>query len=903
MDRMPGQSGAVLTTHHLVYRFGDFELRPGRQLLRDGSPIPIGSTALELLRLLVTARGHVVTKNELFDALWSDVVVVENTLHQHIRALRQALGAQADLICTVPRRGYRFAGTVEEVMVDSSQAADELGRPPAIPSPLTPLIGREDEVKAVELLLQSNRCVTLLGPGGVGKTRLALEIAQRRRADRDRAAYLVELTSIADGAHVAAAIAGSLGLSGPSGVPPLTRIRHALREAAALLVVDNCEHLIEPTAALLRELLEACPALQIVATSQRPLGIPGEQRFQVPMLGLPPPGASNPSMLASASAVQLLLARVGDCDSRLAFDGDALKTAAELCRQLDGNALAIELAAVRVATLGLAAVCGGLADRFQLLAGPRRGELPKHQSLHSMIDWSHDLLTAEQAAVFRRASVFSGGWTIESAIEVVGDAADRRADTGRHLAELVEWSLIGRDASTQSPRFRMLETQRAYAGEKLRASGEQARYAETHARHLCALFEASYAAWDATPDDQWIARYGPERDNLRAAIRTAIDLPEPALAKRLVGASMWLWRATGAIHEFQQILGEPLLHSPSSRTDAYAARVRLAQAYALHATSTDSRRMKTAAKLAVAAFEKTDDPLGAANSLLCLASAFAQLGDTSSHLACLARVEPALAGHETGKTFGWYCGSHAWAAQLAGEPRDALAWAIRSRAAYRRSGGWYGETRAMLHIADLKLAVDDVEGSIAIGNESVARLQGSSHRVDLGRALANLGAAWFARGELEVARSCWARALGELRGLDFTYWVFDHVALLAIAEGRDECAARLIGYADAGYARLNKGRRVQNEQRARERAIARLESRYSAEALAILMLEGANASEEEALATALAPPPDRPPSQRPTPLAAVSSRSRARPAERHRPRRSRAGCRSGPRRRRGRPRD
>jgi predicted ATPase/DNA-binding winged helix-turn-helix (wHTH) protein len=851
MDRMPGHSGAVLTTHHLVYRFDGFELRPGRQLLRDGSPIPIGSTALELLRLLVTARGNLVTKDELFEALWSDVVVVENTLYQHIGALRKALGERGELIVTVPRRGYRFAGTVEEAMVDSGPAAEQLGRPPAIPSPLTPLIGRDDEVTAVERLLRASRCVTLLGPGGIGKTRLALEIAQRRRAADDPAVYLAELASLADGAHVAAAIAASLGLSGPTGVPPPIRIRHALREAPALLVVDNCEHLIDATAALLRELLEACPALRILTTSQRPLGLPGEQRFQVPMLGLPPPGTSNPSLLAASSAVRLLLARVGDCDPRLAFDADALQNAAELCRQLDGNALAIELAAVRVATLGLAAVSGGLADRFRLLAGPQRGALPKHQTLHSLIDWSHDLLTAEQRAVFRRVSVFSGGWTIESARAVVGEPTDLRGDTARQLAELVEWSLVGRDDSLQSPRFRMLETQRAYAREKLRASGEEARYADAHARHLCALFEAGHAEWDSTPDDAWIARYGPERDNLTTALRTAIDAHDPALAIRLVGASMWLWRATGAIHEFLRILEEPLLSTDPSPPDAFAARLLLAQAYALHATSTDSQRIKEAAERAVAAFAGTPELLGAANSMLCLASAFAQLGDTASHRGCLARVEAVLAGRKSGKTFAWFCGSHAWAAQLAGEPREALAWAIRSRAAYRGSGGWHGETRAMLHIADLKLAVGDVEGSIAIGNESVERLRGGSHRVDFGRALANLGAAWFARGELAVARDCWARALDELRGLDFTYWVFDHVALLAIAEGRDECAARLVGYADAGYARLNKGRRVQNEQRARMRAMAHLESRYEGEALSTLMLEGASASEEEVIAAAL----------------------------------------------------
>jgi predicted ATPase/DNA-binding winged helix-turn-helix (wHTH) protein len=854
MERGRRQNNSVVVAHQIAYRFHGLELRPGRQLLRDGHPVPIGSTALELLRLLVKARGDLVTKEELFEALWADVVVVENTLHQHIRALRKALGGQSDLIGTVARRGYRFAGAVQEVTVDSWHASDDLARPPALPLPLTSLIGRDDEQVAIERLLQSQRCVTLLGPGGVGKTRLALEIAQRRAEGGSDSVYLAELAAITEGDNVAAAIAACVGLSGPSGMPLLLRIRHALRDSAALLVLDNCEHLIDAAAAVARELLQYCPSLQIIATSQRALCILGEQRFQVPALALPAAGAVDPVLLASP-AVRLLLARVGDCDSQLAFDGDALTDAAELCRQLDGNPLAIELAAVRVAALGLTATRAGLADRFQLLDGDRRDVLPKHQTLNSMIDWSHDLLTAEQRATFRRVSVFSGGWTIEAASEVVGSAANHCTDMGRQLAGLVEWSLIAREPSTRSPRFRMLETQRMYAKHKLHASGEQTHYVTAHARHLCQVFEASYDEWDATPDDRWIARYGPERDNLRAAIRTAIDMPDPALAARLIGSSIWLWRASGAIHEFQQLLAEPLLRADASSSNGFAARMLLAHAYTLHATSTDSQRVRAAAELAIEAFTGTQDVLGAANAELCLASAFAQLGDTASHSACLARVASWLGARRQGKTFGWYCGSHAWASQLAGDPHEALRWAIRSRAAYRGSGGWYGETRAMLHMADLKLAVGDLEGAIAVGNESVERLQGGLHRVDFGRALANLGAAWFARGEREVAKGCWALALDELRGLDFTYWVFDHLALLAIAEGRDACAAQLIGYADAGYARLQKGRRVQNEQRSYAQAMAHLESQYRREQLASLMFEGANASEDEVIGAALTSTP------------------------------------------------
>ena len=838
-----------------TFRFDAFELRAGRELRREGKPIAIGKIALDLLGALVGARGELVTKEELFDAAWPDVVVVENALHQHMRALRQALGERANLIGTVARRGYRFLGEIEEIPVDAGHAA-AAGEADAIPSPLTPLIGREDELAAIESLLQSHRCLSLLGPGGVGKTRLALEIASMQQVGGAGKVAWAELAGIAQGESIPAALAGAFGLSGPANLEPLARIRHALRNAPALLVLDNCEHLIEACASAAHELLRHCSGLRVLATSQRPLGIVGEQRFQVSMLGLPAAGASAASILATSPATRLLLTRVRECDPSWRCDDDGLSDAAALCRQLDGNPLAIELAAVRVATLGLAATRTALADHFRLLAGARRDGPPKHQSLDAMLDWSHGLLTDELQATFRRLAVFSGGWTIALARAVLGDASDGAggADVASRLADLVERSMITCESSAPTARFKMLEAQRLYATRRLQASGEQARYAAAHARHLCDVFEGSYGEWDDTADGAWIARYGPERDNLRAAIRFALAAPDMALAARLVGSSIWLWRAIGASHELQQILEQLLPRSQTAWPRAVKARLMLAHAYSLHATSTESLRVQVAAERAVAAFKGAHDLLGQANALLCLASAYAQLGDTPSHRACLGQVDALFGERRHGKAYGWYCGSHAWAAQLAGELPEALQWAIRSRAAFRGSGAWHGETRAMLHIADLRLALGDVDSAITIGEESAARLEGRHHRDDHGRVLANLGAAWFARGELETARSCWERALDELRGLDFSYWVFDHIAALAIAEGREDCAAQMIGYANAGYARLHKGKRVQNEQRAHGYAMAHLASHLDAAELATLLSVGATAAEDDVMALALLRP-------------------------------------------------
>jgi predicted ATPase/DNA-binding winged helix-turn-helix (wHTH) protein len=462
--------------------FGRFALRSDtRQLLIDGEPARLGARAFDVLLTLIERRDRVVTKNELLDLVWPGLVVEENNLQVQISALRKLLGPQA--IATIPGRGYRFSHKLDGGAPAGTAVASTGGTPPSASAPAVAvapqLLGREDDLNALEALVRAHRMVTVTGAGGIGKTAVARALAHRMRGAFEHGACVAELASVSEPALVATVVASALQVELGS-QPPLATIAQAIGGRRMLIVLDNCEHLLRAVAELVETLGPAAAGMHWLATSQEPLKLAGEQVFRIGALALP--ADETVEAARQAGAVALFEARAHAADPGFSLTTDNVGAVIDICRQLDGIALAIELAAARVPLLGIEGLRRRLDERLHVLAGGNRLALPRHQALRAALEWSHGLLTVPQQAVFRRLSVFVGSFALEAAQQV---AADENLDQWAvldALAALVDKSLVVAEADAGGePRYRLLDTMRKYALDRLEAAGDGDA---TRTRHL-----------------------------------------------------------------------------------------------------------------------------------------------------------------------------------------------------------------------------------------------------------------------------------------------------------------------------------------------------------------------------------------------------------------------------------
>ncbi len=515
-----------------VYVSGDWEIDLARRELRVGrARVHLGSRAFDIVELLVQSAGELVSKDDLVRRIWQRSAVQENTLHFHISAIRKAFGADRGLLKTVSGRGYCLTGdwvVQDGAEPDASRPVEMLpGRasatPGNLPAAASELIGRSVALQKLRVLIAGARVVTLTGPGGIGKSKLALAAARDQVARFEGQVWWVDLASVSHPDLVPSSVAAALALKLGGDDVSCDAVAGAIGDRTLLVVLDNCEHLVDAVARLADALVTRCPHIVILATSQEALRIEGEQLYGVPPLQAPPPQATGCDKLLAYSAVQLFIARATALDRNAAASDQPLAAIAAICRRLDGMPLAIEFAAARAATLGVGEVAGRLDDRFAVLTSGRRTALPRHQTLRATLDWSYELLPAPEQRVLRGLAVFPAGFTLDAATAVLSDDKTAPAAVADGVASLVAKSLVTFNGSKFAARWRLLETIRAYAQEKLAESGESDRFHHRYAEFVRDFLERSLSGGEPAADEHVLACWAREIDTIRAALDWAFS--------------------------------------------------------------------------------------------------------------------------------------------------------------------------------------------------------------------------------------------------------------------------------------------------------------------------------------------------------------------------------------------
>src|SRR5712691_2077272 len=470
----------------------------------------------------------------------------QEVFKSHIAAIRAVLGDDARkpiFIETLSRRGYRFIAPVTE------DASARSSRPTNLPEAVSELIGREAELGEVTALARAHRLVSLVGAGGIGKTRLGLEVARHLLPRFPDGVFVAELGPLSSPELVPTTVASVLGLTDVAGTASPERVAGAIRAKRLLLVIDNCEHVIDAAAGMAETLLRAGPSVSLLATSREPLRVSGEYIYRVPPLGVPAEDNQDIEDVFTHGAVKLFASRAHAVEPRYVADDRVAAATAAICRRLDGIPLAIELAATRIVGFGVGGVAARLDDRFRLLTGGSR-TLARQQTMRATLDWSYDLLSESERAVLRRLGVFVGPFTMDAASAVAAGVDIPASEVADSVANLVGKSLVSTDVGGAIVYYRLLETTRAYAREKLIGGAEFDHFAQRHAEYLRDLFEHAEAELETRPTAEWLAVYRPHIDDLRAALDWAFSPSgDVGVGAALTAAAVPLWTHLSLLSE------------------------------------------------------------------------------------------------------------------------------------------------------------------------------------------------------------------------------------------------------------------------------------------------------------------------------------------------------------------
>ena len=723
--------------------------------------------------------------------------------------------------------------------------------PNNLPQQMSSFIGRERDLDDVRRVLGEARLVTIVGSGGIGKTRLSLQVAADVLDAYSDGVWLIELGPVNDPGLVPSAVAQVLGVEvRASGNALVESLSNHLKTRRLLLVLDNCEHLIDACADLAMTLLTKTPEVRLLATSREPLRVQGEQVVWLPPLPLPDRESGGASAIRSA-AVQLFVERVRLQQPDFALGARQVAAIALLCMHLDGIPLALELAAALVPFQSVEEISAHLGDRFKLLTRGSRTALPHQQTLRATLDWSYELLRHDERRALNRLSIFPGGFSLEAASKVVGDGEIDEFAAVDLLSELVTRSLVVADSTAATTRYRLLETTRAYALGKLADAGETAAIAHRHAEYFREFFRDAPDDWLRMSDDGWRAKYLSERDNLRAAIDFALGADgDAALAVALSGMSGPVWPELSLQGEGQ------------SRLEAAAARIgpgvpepdqaRVWHWLGLSWGMASPAKAVEALERAVKLYRRLNDEPRHGWAAARLAHELAVMGrvDEASTILVLSFAELEDAGMP--KALGDCYDFSAVVKSMKDDQLGARADLESALALYRDVGAERYATYTLVQLADINWALGELDLAVAGMREAAVHLRNTPHaKVMLGFCLTNLAGVYVERGELDLALEVAREGIPLLTDAGYAWINVDQLALRAALSGRLADAARIAGFADAMMAKKKEAFRQTNEARARKRLERLLMDGLEADERAHLLAEGAGLSEDEAYRLAL----------------------------------------------------
>ncbi|WP_321864693.1 ATP-binding protein [Pseudomonas paraveronii] len=541
--------------------FGPYRIHPRQRLvLEAGRPLRLGRRAVEILLILLEQAGNVVSKQELIARVWPKSVVEDGNLRVHMAALRKALGdgqAGQRYIVTVAQRGYSFVAplSIEPMTIP----ADGIPQSQAHNLPLrrTRMIGRQALIDALVQQLPQQRFITLTGAGGIGKTTVALRVAELLIGHYRDGIRLLDLAPLSTPSMILPNLAALLDLTLAEHAPLLTLAR-SLQARQLLLVIDNCEHLLDDIALISETLLRHAPDLHILTTSREALRAEGEYVQRLEPLACPP-ATGNRAQALGYPALQLLIERAMSHQDSFALSEAELPLAIDICQRLDGIPLAIELVAAQIERFGLPGLLVQMEDNFRLLTRGRRSALPRQQTLRATLDWSFDLLSPCEQICLRRLAVFRGGFSLASAAAVIAGEQIAPAEVLGSITQLVAKSLLNVEPGDDEMVYRLLDITRTYALEKLSVAAELDTTRERHAARCLALMEQAREDWERTATQPWIDRYAPLREDIRTALDWGLgDQGAHLLGIRLTVSAMPLWQELSLLREHGLYVGKAL---------------------------------------------------------------------------------------------------------------------------------------------------------------------------------------------------------------------------------------------------------------------------------------------------------------------------------------------------------